>query len=226
MKKSALFVAIVFALFAIPALADVATPTQHETFDFGLSPGSDALTFDQFNMGPGYTLTGVYMKFYIEIGADITGENDSAEISSGLVDAAMSGNASATGLGLAANAVFNAAETTPGPLAASDGTPGSGPDFYDFGFIGDDDTQSDSLNSGLGAFIGAGTFDITVNGSGGYVLTGVSDATLTISDFAAAGYVEIYYTYTENQVPEPTTIIMAGSCLAGMVGIVRRKLKK
>ena len=223
MKKSALFVAIVFTLFAIPALALSTTP-EKETFSFSLSPGSQTLTFDKFDMGPGYTLTGVYMEFYIEMGANVTAENDS-DIS-GAITVSLTGNASAAGMGLSANAALNANETSPSPLAPSDGVAGSGADFWDVGYLGDLDTQTDSLNSGLAAFIGSGTFDVDVNGNGGYAFTGPTDATLTISEFGTEGYVEIYYTYTESQVPEPGTIILAGSCLAGMVGVVRRKLKK
>ncbi len=221
MKKICLIAIFVMTIVSASALA--APVIQTENYSFPLSPNQDTLTFDQFNM-PGFTLTEVRLEIYTSISANVTCENDSVLAAD--IQLGMNGSAEATGGGLDVTA--SASYLSPViSLEATDGIGGSGPDYHDFGLVEAFKTKSDSLYLGfddLTPFIGASTIDVTVDGLGGHAVTGTTDYNLEVSNFAANGYVEIQYIYT--QIPEPATIMLVASSLVGIAGIARRKLKK
>ena len=204
-------------VFSAPAMG--LSITQTLPFDFPISPGSQTLAFNQFNM-PTFTLLSVTLELDASEAGNITAENDSTI--AGNITVNMSGSVTGTGPNLSAIAVISQS-AGPQAVAATDGVPGSGPDYYDFGYVSDSDSDSDTQNSNLAPFIGAGTIDIDIDGLGGWAFTGVTDATLQFSDFEAWGDATIIYEYT--CIPEPATIGMVLVGALGMFGVIRRKLK-
>lgn len=103
-------------------------------------------------------------------------------------------------------------------LAATDGVPGSGPDFYDFGIISVDggggywETTSD-----LAWFSSGNPEDEFVfNGSAGITLDGPT--VLTVSDFTASMNANLTYEYSV--VPEPATLFLFG---LGYLTLIRKR---
>ena len=106
-------------------------------------------------------------------------------------------------------------------LAATDGVPGSGPDFYDFGTLSVDggggywETTSD-----LAWFSSGNPEDEFVfNGSAGFTLGGGPPTALTISDLTASMNASLTYEYSV--VPEPATLFLLG--LGGLALRRRRR---
>jgi len=211
------------AAFATPSTN---TQVQSSSFSFPLSPGAATLSFDLFDpfagVGPGKERILQKVKITIDatIGANVTAENDSS-IGSDFFAVNLSGFVTMNFGGLNAAALINKTEVAPGGIAPSDGVPGSGPDFFDFGFISD--TQSGmgmaELPADLSAFIGAGMINANVSGSGGFSVSGVTDSTLQISNFGASGTATIEYFY--KIIPAPGAAGMLA--VAGLVGVRRRR---
>jgi hypothetical protein len=221
MKNVGLFVmfAVLFSL-SVPTLA--LSTSQTLDFTFPLSPGSQVLSFNQFDESGGCTLTKVTLTLNANEGAGITAENDS-EIP-GNMSVQLTGFVTGSGAGLSTSALIS---IIAGPVAVepTDGVAGSGPDFHDFGFVSDSDTDSDFIPPGsLAPFIGAGTFDIDIDGQGGFAVSGVTDSTLIVSNFESWGDATVTYEYT--CVPEPGTIIMMVLGGLGSVAGVIRKIRR
>jgi hypothetical protein len=222
--RSILSVASALALLLVlgsPAFA--ASTSYNDSVSFPLSPGSDTAVIPQWDpaLFPGQVLVSVELEIDATVGADITAENDSAI--GGNISVSLTGLVGATapsGLSATAGIIGGAG---PVPVAASDGNPGSGPDFHDFGTISDSDSDNDTIFAVLGPYIGNGNLNIPVNGSGGFAVSGVTDSTLQISNFAGSGVVTVTYTY--EPVPEPSTIALAllGACGAALALWRRRK---
>ena len=218
MKKLGMFMALaVMLVAAAPAMG--LSISQTLPFEFEISPGSQTLAFDQFNM-LGCTLLSVTLELDAWEGGNITAEND-GEIE-GNITVTMSGWVTGTGPNLLATALLS---QSAGPqwVDATDGVPGSGPDFHDFGYVSDSDSDTDFQNTNLAPFIGTSTVDIDIDGEGGWAFSGVTNATLQMSDFEAGGDATIIYEYT--CIPEPATIGMVVFGALGMFGVIRRKLK-
>lgn len=212
MKATRVWVILgVVGLLAAPAAA--ATVMDSAPWSFPLSPGSQLVNVSQFNPALG-TLNSVTVQLDAAIGANVTGENDSAI--PGNVTLNLSGNASATAPNAFVIVLLNAAAGPVG-LAATDAVPGSGPDYHDFGVVGQNGSNS-NLASPMAPYIGVGTVGVTVNASGGFSLSGVSDSSLQISGFAANGLVKVIYDYTP--VPEPTALMLLG---IGGLALLRRR---
>lgn len=200
---------------------------QSQNFSGELSPfGPAFLTFDQFDDNGGLNvLKAVMIEFEASVSAQVTAENDNIapapEFGVQLtgfvtvdVPAPAPGQSSITGL------VAQGAQS--GGVAGTDGVPGSGPDFFDFGLIKDVASGDDLLLAGvddLSAFIGNGTFDAEVGGQGGFSVTGASNSTINIINFGVSGNVRITYFY--NIIPTPGAAALAG--VAGLAGIRRRR---
>lgn len=197
-------------------------------FAFPLSPGSQPLSIPKFDtLGGTRTLTQVDLKIAGSVEANVTAENDSVIAGNmgvdliGLIKAAIPGPLSASA------AILQSA----GPVAVSgtDGVPGSGPDFVDFGLISGAGANSTSTNSGLAAYIGPGFLAGTASGNGGFAITGVTDSTSKITNFQALGTVEVTYTYTDNAgvVPEPASVVIWSGLGLAVVGSrwVRRRYR-
>lgn len=219
MKKLGIFTALaVMLVAAAPAMG--LSISQTLPFEFPISPGDQTLAFDQFYM-PGCWLLSVTLELDAWEGGNITAENDSAI--AGNITVTMSGWVTGTGPNLLATALLSQSEG-PVAVAATDGTPESGPDYHDFGYVSDFDSDTDFQNTNLAPFIGTGTVDIDIDAQGGWAFEGVTDATLRMSEFEAWGDATIIYEYT--CIPEPATIGMVVFGALGMFGVIRRKLMK
>jgi hypothetical protein len=196
---------LVLCLAGSTALAG--TVTHSANFSFPLSPGSQVLSLSQWDpaLYPGQELSKVELKIAGDIAATVDAENDSAIGGNMGVDLIGLLKASAPSLSASAGVLQSAG---PVPVSATDGVPGSGTDFVNFGTVNGSGSNSNSLIAGLGPYIGIGNISATVNGNGGFSVSGVSDSTIHVSAFGASGIVSVTYTY--NPVPEPTTMALAG----------------
>jgi len=209
---------IAMALVLQANTADGATVTDTDTFSFPLSPNSATVTLDLFNPALG-TLQAVELAISGSVGADITGENDSSI--SGNMSVNLTAILGVTSSGLSASAGIT---QSAGPVAvsATDGNPGSGPDFHDFGTVSGSGSD-DGLTLSVAPYIGPGTFNANVDGNGGFNISGVTDSTLTISNFVGSGTVTVTYTYDATVIPEPNSFALCGIVVGGMAGMLRRR---
>ncbi|MBX3391930.1 MAG: choice-of-anchor E domain-containing protein [Phycisphaeraceae bacterium] len=204
----------VVAGMATAAVAGVDVQTQN--WAFPLSPNNAVLTFNKFDDNGGLkVLTKVEMSFNATMGALVTAENDStlpapnfAVNLSGFVTVGFASLSGFTGLAQGAMA----------GVAASDGIAGSGPDFHDFGYLADSSSGFDDTTSGLLSYYGPGTINANVFGTGGFSVSGTTDSTLKLTDFAADGDVTIKY-YWE-PIPTPASLALAA---VGMIAAGRRR---
>ena len=210
-------------LLAVPAL-QAATFSYNTGFSFPLSPGNQVVNLPQWDPAafPGQTLVSVKLDLQADIGANVTAENDSAI--SGNMGVNLTGIVSANSAGLSANALVLQGA---GPFAvtATDGVPGSGPDFVDFGFVQGSDSDSDTIFAALAPYIGNGLFAASLAGNGAFSASGVTDSTVKVSNFAASGLVIVTYEFVP--VPEPASVVLGaiGACGLGLVGWRRRRSK-
>ena len=211
---------LAFAIvLSLAAAAQAATVSYNQAYSFPLSPGNTVVNLPQWDpaLFPGQTLVSVELTLDATIQADVTAENDSA----------ISGNMGVNLVGFANGTAPSGISTTvlanqvAGPFAvsATDGNPGSGPDFINFGTVSDTDTDSDLIVALLGPYIGNATFATNVSGNGGFSVSGVTDSTLQVSNFGAAGEVTVTYTF----VPEPSSVVMAVLGAAGLGLVARRR---
>ncbi|MBL0921757.1 MAG: choice-of-anchor E domain-containing protein [Phycisphaerales bacterium] len=209
------------------ALATPSTGFESQTLSYGfqLSPGGATLDFAKFDTStsnPNVTriLQKVTITLNADVGANVTAENDN-------IDPADFFGVNLTGVvtldigGLGANTFVLQNATAPGGVAGSDGVPGSGPDFYDFGFVSGSDSDMEMTfdDALLANFVGPGSITANLFGSGGFAVSGASNATLVISDFGASGSVTIEYAY--KLIPSPGSAALIG--LAGVVVAGRRR---
>jgi hypothetical protein len=187
-----------------------------------LSPfGPINLTFNQFEEGPQKILKAVELQFNASISANVTAENNNQQAApefgvqlTGFVNV----DVPAPAPGQLSGSVNLNQQASSGGVAGSDGVPGSGPDFFDFGLLSDSDSGSDTLLMNFGAFVGNGTVDAEVFGQGGFTVTGASSAEIIVSNFQAFGDVTIIYHYN---IPTPGAAGLLG--LAGFAGLRRRR---
>jgi hypothetical protein len=204
-----------------------ATLVYHQSQPFAgeLSPfGPTNLTFNQLDPstlglqpGESIVITQVVLTIEGSISANVAAENDNLSPAPNF-GVTLTGFAQAT-LG-AANASFNILQAAnSGGVAGSDGVPESGPDYYNFGLLGDLGNDSAIILAGLGAYEGNGTFDATVLASGGFAVSGASNSSLYITDFTTEGSVsvDIYYKI----IPTPGAMALFG--LAGLTATRRRR---
>lgn len=227
MKKTMLTSAAAGLALAAGAWADPPTDSVVQTWNFGfqLSPGGASMDFAQFDTSTGNPnatreLQKVIITIDVTIGANITAENDN-------IDPAEFFGVNLTGLAtldfgtLGAGAAIIQNDTVPGGVGGSDGVPGSGPDFWDFGFVSGSDSDMDMTSDAatLAQFIGNGTMTATIAGSGGFAVSGASNSTINVTDFGASGTVTIEYLY--KIIPTPGSAALIG--LAGVVAVGRRR---
>ncbi|MBT8485606.1 MAG: choice-of-anchor E domain-containing protein [Phycisphaerales bacterium] len=171
------------------------TETQTLPFGFPLSPGSALLQFDQFDdQGGQRILQRVTVDLAAAIGASVTAENESV-IPAPDFALVLAGFLTNDIRDISTFSGFNETYATDGSVAPSDGVPGSGPDFWDFGSVSAMANESSEETTNLAPFIGAGTVDADIFASGGFSILGATDATIVISDFMASGTVTITYEF-------------------------------
>ncbi|MBT8484346.1 MAG: choice-of-anchor E domain-containing protein, partial [Phycisphaerae bacterium] len=171
---------------------ETSSAEQTLTYLYPLAPGSAILGFDQFDDHGG---TRVLLEVQIEVDgamqADITAENDTdlpaPDLSLGLTGVFV---LDFEQLGVSDG--FSEQFPTDG-VGRSDGIPGSGPDFWDFGTVVLPTLALDSTTTDLDVFIGPDTVDAVVFATGGFSLSGASDTTLTVSNYLATGSVTVTY---------------------------------
>ncbi len=205
------------ALLALAGAANAAVVTQTLPWSFPLSPGNQALPFAKFDGALG-TLTKVELLFDGTIDADATAENDSV-LSAPAFSLNLSGNMSVTVQSLVGVGIVNTNFSQ--ALAPTDNggvSNGSGPDFYDFGAVGDAIGGDDDTTSGLAVYYGPGSINANINASAGFSFSGSTDATLGISNLATGGEVTINYYY--DPIPTPGALALVGA--AGL-GLARRR---
>lgn len=214
----------VFAVVSVLALAGAASANIMEMqaldFSFPLNPGSQTLTFNQFDtQGGARVLKGVKIEVDATIQVNITAENDS-DIPNANFGVSLTGFVDVDGPESFDAAANIAAALGPVSVEANDGVTGSGPDFYDFGLLSGSDNDSTILSPIFtpAALSGNGTFDVQVNGNGGYSATGGTDANLLVSNFGASGRVKVTFFW---EVPAPGAVAVFG--LAGLAGARRRR---
>jgi len=207
-------VAMAFVLKASTAFGGVVTDSG--AFTFPLSPGNAVVTLALFDPILG-SLDSVTIEISGTVEANITAENDSAI--AGNMSVNLTGLLGVTAPGVAANAnILQSAG--PVAVASTDGNAGSGPDFNDFGLVGA--AGVDSANAAfLAPYVGPGTFNATVTGNGGFSISGVTDSTLQISNFAGSGTVTVTYNYTA--IPEPSSIAFCAVAVVGLTGFRKRR---
>ncbi|MBX9791497.1 MAG: PEP-CTERM sorting domain-containing protein [Pirellulales bacterium] len=210
-------------LASVGSAAIAGTVSYNANFAFPLSPGSQGLSLPQWDpaLYPGQVLSKVELKIGGNISATVDAENDSAISGNMGVDLLGLLKASAPSLAASAGILQSAGPVAVGP---SDGNPGSGPDFVNFGKVSGSGSASNSLVAGLAPYIGNGNIAATVNGNGGFSVTGVSDSTIHVSAFGADGTVTVTYTY--NPVPEPTSMALAGLSGIGLALAAWRRRRK
>ncbi|NNM25241.1 MAG: choice-of-anchor E domain-containing protein, partial [Phycisphaerales bacterium] len=176
--------------------------TQELSYSFPLSPGSQVLSFDQFDdNGGNRVLQSVTMSVDGTAGANVTAENESTLPAPDFA-LTLGGFMTVDFASLATFTIIDEAFLTDGSVAASDGIPGGGPDFWDFGFVSGAVADDATTTSGLASFVGAGTIDAVVAVNGGFSLSGTTDATIIIDGFVGEGVITITYAYE----------VVAGAC--------------
>lgn len=209
------------------AMATPSTDSQSETqnYSFQLSPGGTVLDFAQFDTSTGNAntfkqLQKVIITLDASIGANVTAENDNIEPAD-FFAANLTGLVTLDIAGLGATAAIIQNATAPGGVGGTDGVPGSGPDFFDFGFVSGADSDMDMSSdvAVLAGFVGNGVVSATLAGSGGFAISGASNATLVISNFGAEGTVKVEYLY--KIIPTPGSAALIG--VAGLVAAGRRR---
>ena len=211
----------VVGVAVLPWVGNAATMS----FDAPFSPttvpfGPLSLSLSQFNPSWG-TLMGVTLGIEATLQANITAENNTAKTVK--ATAWIIGDVGASGpSGLAPTIAYGSIVGGPIMLGPSESPVGGGADFTDFGSpLSSSGSESESTtNPGdFTPYLGTGTFNVDYTGDGGWMVTGVSDATVYVSDFQGWGKVTVTYEY---MVPEPSQFaVIAGLGLVLFAGARR-----
>ena len=209
---------VALAAFTAGAAANTAPNTQVHSEKVGgaMSAFDESINFPQFDtLGGTRQLTGVELFYEIETSARVSGENDApfgapnfAIVLNGFIQVDF-GDLNGQ------DDILGMAET---PVSASDGVPGSGTDFMDFGAFIRTTRGAIAKSTDLSAYVGAGTVEASIFSEAAFHAMGTSDATIYSDNFSLSGTVGI--TYTWENVPAPGAVAAFG--LLGL-GAARRR---
>lgn len=177
---------------AVSAAATAGTESQTFPFSSSASPYLAAVPvagFDDFNGLR--TLTGVTLEVTASFAADLTIENNSP-LSCPDAAGAMLGTATLVGPELVVAEVQDVALSAL-VLAPSDGVPGSGPDFHDFGTLAGADAAASPADPA--DFTGDGPLEMYIHAEGEVLTSGVSPATIAVTNYGVEGVVKVTYVF-------------------------------
>jgi len=211
MKKTVIHAALA-AAFAVAGAANAAVISFSDSIPTATTNWLDVLTLSKFDASLG-TLTSVKFTYSGEV-------NTSARVES--LDAAPANVTIQTSASIAFGGPIN--DTVPASGSANqnlsifDGVIDfAGTSGFTFPDIVGSSSDVLTLTSGLGAFIGAGTYDIDVTANGSSSATGAGNLISQISTRASANIlVEYTFDAPSNNVPEPGVLALLG---LGMLGV-------
>lgn len=180
-----------------------------QDFSLGVGDGPEAtLTFAPFDdLNGARRLAAVTLSLDAALGAAATAENLSDQPNT-LTLRLLDGRVLASAPGsLAADAVFSFAPVA-AAVAPADGTPGSGPDYHDFGTVSAAaGTVTAMLTSNLDGYLGPDPVPVILDAGGIFFVSGTADHTYT-TNVTATGSAAVRYTYDVVPTPEPSGVLL------------------
>ncbi|MBT8485997.1 MAG: choice-of-anchor E domain-containing protein [Phycisphaerales bacterium] len=171
---------------------------QEHEFEYTPMPGIGSFLFDQFDdQDATRALCRVTLWLDGELAADhVTVENDST-LPAPDFGVNLSGFMTVDLVDLLdVQLQFNETFVTDGTVGPSDGVPGSGPDFWDFGVVSDHGITSATATVDLGPYIGTGSLTADVFATGGLSFIGTTIATIVgDEELSAAGVITLVYEF-------------------------------
>jgi|GEM_PF-2256488 len=226
--KTAVLAAAAVAIAAGTSQGAIEQYSTNFSFDPAIiGPGFADVTVQlpKFNtMGGTRTLQFIELLLDATVSANVTAENDSASAVTSITLNLIGSVEAVAPNALTAFASMNQnVASPPGSLAPSDGVPGSGPDFYDFGFVSGNGSGNGVLflPPTFAPYLYAGGpvqfFDVDIFADAAYQLGGVGNSTINVSDLLASGIVTVRYTY----IPAPGAVALIA--LGGLAAARRRR---
>jgi len=187
-------------------------------------PGTTNLVFNQFDDSLGVLQSVEFiMSGFQQANASV---ENGTNISDVIITLTLNGSLAGTNSlpGLAPLVALPSLSTNSPPLAAADGTPNGGPDFYNFGLLTSAAANDSDFVSGafLSSYVGLGTYLFTVAVGGGWNFSGVGAAVIGVSGFAGEGEVIVNYTFA---IPEVSFGWILAPMLGGIIWLRRRTVR-